>query len=117
MYISLSFSCCCLFTALPLPLSWLLGLSVPKQAFLTWLSRSLLLPTASDLLKGPCFLKGKGETALLLQTHRRNVVKGPSRLSSSITRPTITMRRDFYSSSVQSYQVAHFELFSFILHV
>jgi len=98
-------------------LSWLLRLSVPKQAFRTWLSRSLLLPTASDLLKGPCFLKGKGEAALRLQTHQRNVVKGPSRLSSSIPRPTIPMRRDFYRSSVQSYQVARLEMFSFILHV
>ena len=59
-------------------LSWLLGLSGPKQAFLTRLSRSLLLPTASDLLKDLCFLKGKGEAVLLLQTHRRNVAKGPT---------------------------------------
>jgi len=39
-------------------LSWLLGLSVPKQAFRSWLSRSLLLPTTSDLLKDPCLPNG-----------------------------------------------------------
>ena len=38
-------------------LSWLLGLSVPKQACWSWLSRSLLQPTTFDLLRGPCFLK------------------------------------------------------------
>jgi len=40
------------------PLSWLLGLSVPKQAFRSWLSHSLLLPTTSDLLKDPCLPNG-----------------------------------------------------------
>lgn len=29
----------------------------PKQAFRLWLSRSPLLPTTPDLLKGPRFLK------------------------------------------------------------
>ncbi len=37
------------------PLSWLLGLSVPKPAFRSWLSHSLLQSATSDLFKGPCF--------------------------------------------------------------
>jgi len=36
-------------------LSWLLGLSVPKQAFRSWLSRSLLLPTTPGCLAKAMF--------------------------------------------------------------